>query len=137
MRSIAHFPRGSRNRGFTLLELVLTTVVVAVIAIPFAMTVEETVQGAFVSQDLMMATQLGRAEVERVNNMPYASMVSASFTNYQGYDYDVTRTVVYIQGNAASAESMKSITVDVRKAGSPTVLASFVTYFARNINYGL
>lgn len=134
MRSMPHY---RRQTGFSLIELVLTVVVTAIVALPLSLTVQANVQGAYQAQDQMFAQQLGRREMERVNKMPYAGMVTASFPNYQGYPYDVTRTVTFLQGNAGSAESLKQITVDVRKAGSPAILASFVTYFARNIAYGI
>lgn len=117
--------------GFTLMELVMAIVVAAIIAIPLSVTIASYVKGAFASQNTAMAVALARYDIERVNKMPYASMVSASFSNYLGYSYDVRRTVSYIQGNGTSAESLKKIVVDVRRSGNPTVLASFTTYFAK------
>ncbi|MCB9757644.1 MAG: prepilin-type N-terminal cleavage/methylation domain-containing protein [Candidatus Omnitrophica bacterium] len=127
----------NRTAGFTLIELVMAIVVAAIIAIPLSVTIASYVKGAFASQDSAMAIALARYDIERVNKMSFASMVSVSFSNYLGYSYDVTRTVSYIQGSGSSAESLKKIIVDVRRSGNSAVLASFTTYFANNIVYGL
>ena len=124
-------------RGFTLLEIVMAIVVTVILSIPLSLTVSQYVKSVFFAQDMAMAVNLGRYELERLNKMPYAGMAGASFPDDLGYGYDVDITVVFIQGNASSAESLKQITVDVKKSGSATVLASFVTYFAKNILYGL
>jgi prepilin-type N-terminal cleavage/methylation domain-containing protein len=127
----------NRTAGFTLIELIMAIVVAAIIAIPLSVTIAAYVNGAFASQNTAMAVALAHYDIERVNKMPYASMVSVSFSNYLGYSYDVTRIVSYIQGNETSAESLKKIVVNVSRSGNPAVLASFTTYFANNIVYGL
>lgn len=132
MRSTRHC-----RKGFTLIELVMTMVVFGIVAIPLSLTIYEYTEGAFSFQESIMAHHLGRAEMERVLKMPYTSMSTASFPGYKGYNYDVTRTVTYVYGSGASAESLKQIQVDVRKSGKVTILASFVTYFSRNVTYGL
>lgn len=123
--------------GFTLIELVMTIVVAGVIAIPLSLTISQYIKSVFKAQDYTMAANLARAEIERVNKMTYTSMVTASFTNYQGYPYNVARTVTYIAGSSGSTNSLKQIVVSVTKSGSAEVLANFTTYFARNVSYGL
>jgi prepilin-type N-terminal cleavage/methylation domain-containing protein len=129
--------RHCHKRGFTLIELVMTIVVAGIIAIPLSLTISQYIKSVFKAQDYTMAVNLARAEIERVNKMPYTSMVTASFTNYQGYPYNVTRTVTYIAGSSGSTNSLKQIVVSVTKSGSAEVLANFTTYFARNVSYGL
>ena len=126
-----------KRQGFTLIELILTIVVVSICAIPLSLLVSQHVTSLFQSQDYTMAVNLARFEMEKVNNMSYANIVSGSFLNYRGYPYDVTRTVSYAQGNGSTAESLKKIQVDVKKAGSSTVLVTFLTYIVRNIIYGV
>jgi prepilin-type N-terminal cleavage/methylation domain-containing protein len=123
--------------GFTLIELIMTIVVVGLIAVPLSISLTEQVQGVVQSSASTSALNLARFEMEVVNNLAYTNIASASFANYQGYPYDIDRTVAYVQGSAASAESLKSITVSVKKAGSATVLVSLVTYIAKNLSYGL
>lgn len=115
----------------------MTIVVVGLIAVPLSISLVEQVQGVTQSADYTAALNLARFEMERVNNLAYHSISKDSFSNYQGYAYDIDRSVTYVEGNAGSAESLKQITVDVKKADSATVLVSLVTYIAKNMAYGL
>ena len=128
-----------KRQGFTLIELIMTIVVVSICAIPLSLLVSQHITSVFQSEDYTMAINLGRFEMEKVNNMSYANIVSGSFSNYQGYSYDITRTVSYAPGggSGATAESLKKVQVDVKKAGSAIVIVSFVTYIAKNVLYGL
>ena len=122
-------------RAFTLIELIMTIVVVGLIAVPLSISLVGQVQGVTQSGDYTAALNLGRFEIEKVNNLSYDSITSASFSNYQGYAYDIGRavTVLYTQGS----EGLKQITVSVQRAGDSTVLLSVTTYIARNLSYGL
>jgi type II secretory pathway pseudopilin PulG len=128
-------PLCRKRKGFILIELIMTIVVVGLIAFPLSLSLTEQVQGVRQSGDYTAALNLARFEMEKVNNLNYDSIIGADFSNYQGYTYDISRavTVLYTQGN----EELKQITVDVKKAGSATVLVSLVTYIAKNITYGL
>lgn len=126
-----------KNRGFTLVELIMTIVVVGIVAIPLSLLLSSHVQSVFDSGDYTIANNLARFEMEAVNNLAYADIVSANFTNYQGYSYDIVRTVNYAQGSGSAAESLKRVVVQVRKSGDPTILVSLVTYIARNVRFGL
>lgn len=115
----------------------MTIVVVGLIAVPLSISLVEQVQGVTQSADYTAALNLARFEMERVNNLAYHSISKDSFSNYQGYAYDIDRSVTYVEGNPGSPESLKQITVDVKKADSTTVLVSLVTYIAKNMSYGL
>jgi len=130
-------PQGRGIRGFTLIELIMTMVVVSIIAVPLALFLGQHVTSVVQSEDYTMAADLARREMERVKNMAYANVVSASFPNYQGYNYDIIRTISFAQGTALTPESLKQVRVDVRKSGSATVIFSLVTYLARNVLYGV
>ena len=125
------------KRSFTLIELVMAIIVVGVVAIPLSILIGEHIPAVFQSEDYAMALNLARYEIEVVNNLAYTSILDASYLNYQGYNYDVTRTVTYAQGSAVTAESMKKITVNVMKSGSAQTIVSLMTYVARNVSYGL
>lgn len=84
-----------------------------------------------------MALNLARAEMEKVNNLDYADVTTAHFSGYEGYDYDVFRTVNYAAGNAKAGESLKRVRVRVRKNGGAADLVGITTYIAKNLNYGL
>jgi prepilin-type N-terminal cleavage/methylation domain-containing protein len=130
-------PRLRHKTAFTLIELIMTIVVVGIVAVPLSLLLSQHIESTFQSEDLTIATNLSRFEMEKVNNLAYASIVNATFSNYEGYNYDVARTVTYAQGSDVSAESLKKITVEVRKSGSAAVLANITTYIARNVSYGL
>ena len=125
------------SKGFTLIELVMTIVVVGIVAVPLSLLLSEHIRSLFQSEDYTMATNLARLDMEKVNNLAYANVATASSPNYNGYNCDIIRTVTYAQGTQLTPESLKQIRVDVRKTGSATVLVSLVTYLARNISYGL
>ena len=126
-----------RGRGFTLVELIMTVVVVSIVAIPLSLLISQHLESVLQSQDYTLAVTLARLDMEKVNNLSYNNIVSGSFSPYQGTNYDVTRTVTYAQGDEAAAESMKKIVVDVKRSGDAAVLVSLVTYVTKNITYGI
>jgi prepilin-type N-terminal cleavage/methylation domain-containing protein len=137
-RIMTKFQAPSRKaKGFTLIELIMTIVVVGIAAIPLSLLLGKHTQSVFQSADYTMALNLARLEMEKANNLAYTNINSASFSNYGGYDYDVTRAVGYAQGSALTPQSLKQVTVSVTRHGSPTVLFSLVTYIANNVSYGL
>jgi len=126
-----------KKNGFTLIELVMTIVVTSIIAIPLSLLLMQHIQSTFLSEDYTMAVELGRYDMEQVNKIPpiglnWANIVSA---NYSLYNYDIIRTVTVIANTPP--ERLKKIQVDVRKTGSATVIVTFITYIAQNVNYGL
>jgi prepilin-type N-terminal cleavage/methylation domain-containing protein len=125
------------KRGFTLVELIMAIVVVGIISIPISLSLGQHIRSAAVSEENSTAINLGRFEMELVNNLAYASINSVTSANYQGYPYDVVRTVSYAQGSGATPESLKKIAVDVKKSGSADILVSLVTYIAANVLYGI
>ena len=115
----------------------MTIVVVSAVAVPLSLLVSQHLESLVQSQDYTAAVNLARREMEKVNNLIYGNIISASFSPYSGTNYDVTRTVTYVQGNDAAAESMKKIVVEVRPAGGTDILASLVTYITKNVAYGI
>lgn len=130
-------PQSLPNSGFSLIELIMTIVVMSIVSVPLSLLIGAHLESVFVSEDEAMAQNLARFEMEKVNNMNYANVTSANFSNYQGYPYDLVRTVSYVQGNGATAESLKKITVDVTKSNGTNVIAGLITYLAKNVVYGI
>jgi len=126
-----------KKSAFTLIELIMTIVVVGIIALPISLTLSKHVQSVFVSQDYTTALNLARFEMEKVMNTDYASIASATTNNYLGYPYNVTTTVTYAFGTALTTESVRLATVSVTKAGSATVLVTLKNYIAKNVTWGL
>lgn len=128
------------KRGFTLVELIMTVVVVSIVAIPLSLLISQHLESVLQSQDHTVAVNLARLEMEKVNNLSYDNVASVPFTPYPGYNYDISRDVVCLQGNCAvgaPGESLKQITVAVRRTGSLQVLVSLVTYLAKSVTYGI
>ena len=125
------------KKAFTLIELVMTIIVVGIVAVPLSMLIGQHIESVFVSEDEVMSRQFARSELEKVNNLPFANIVNLTTPSYEGYNYTVYRIVSFAQGNNASAESLKKITVNVTKTGSADALISLVTYIAKNVVYGL
>lgn len=115
----------------------MTIVVMSIVSVPLSLLIGAHLESVFVSEDEAMAQNLARFEMEKVNNMNYTNVTSANFSNYQGYQYDLVRTVSYVQGNGATAESLKKITVDVTKSNGTRVIAGLITYLAKNVVYGI
>jgi len=134
MRLILKLPR-RKQRGFTLIELIMTIVVVGIVALPISITLAKHVQSVFLSQDLTMANNLARFDLAQMNNTAYASIISATINNYQTYPYTLTRTVTFVNGTALTTESTVKITAEVTASGSATVLAKLVTYITKNVRY--
>ena len=124
-----------KRKSFTLIELIMTIVIVGIVAIPISLTLARNITSSSQSSDMSMAIMLGRLEMETAGNISYAALSSASFPNYKGYNFDVTRVVSFTHGAAASAESTKQVLVQVKKAGSAVVLAEFNTYITKNVAY--
>lgn len=114
----------------------MTIILVGIIAVPVSVVVGQHFQGTMESGSYAAAMNLARFEMEKVNNMGYAT-IGSGVPDYDEYGYDVVRTVTYAQGDAFSAESLKEIKVDVRASGGSVVLFSLVTYIAKNVSYGI
>lgn len=134
MKSILKLHR-RKAKGFTLIELIMTIVVVGIVAIPISVTLSKHIQSVFDSQDMTMAANLARFDLEQMNNTAYAGIASAVIPGYQGYAYDLTRAVSFVNGTALTAESTVKVTSQVTKSGSAAVLVSLTTYISKNVRY--
>ena len=123
------------KRAFMLIELMMTIVVVGIIAIPISITLSQQIQSVFTSQDLSMANNLARFDLAQMNNTTYTSIVSANVSNYQGYSYDLTRTVTFVNGTSLTAESTIKVISQITKSGSAAVITSLTTYITKNVRF--
>lgn len=129
-------PEGGLSRtGFTLVELIMTIAVLGIVAIPISLMLSAHMESLYQSQDLTQAVNLARYDMETVNNMAYAGISSAALSSYQGYPYDINRSVVYVYGNQAAPESTKKVTVAVTRAGKSDILFQLTSYVTNNIRY--
>lgn len=126
-----------KTRSFTLIETIMAMVLLAIISVTAGVFVTENMLAVVWSQDYACALNLGRMEMEVANNTSYASLSSLTTNNYQGYGFDVVRTVSFAAGGAGPGESLKLVTVEVRKHGSTVALLTLNTYIANNVTIGL
>ncbi|MCX5681697.1 MAG: prepilin-type N-terminal cleavage/methylation domain-containing protein [Candidatus Omnitrophica bacterium] len=130
--------RSSHKRfGFTLVELVMTIVVVGIVAVPLSMFVATTAQNIFTLHDRSISANLARLAMEKVNNTAYASLTGTINFPNQGYSYNVQGVVTYVAGDAGTLESLKKIVVTVTRPAEVTPFFTLITYIAKNVAYGL
>ena len=125
------------KKGFSLIEMIMTIVIVTIVSIPLALLIGEHARSLVQSSDMVTALNLARLEMGKLENTAYANITTNTFILYEGYDYDVVRTVSFVQGNNSSTESLKRVVVEVMPTGTLKIEASLVTYFAKNIGYGV
>jgi len=123
-----------KKNAFTLIELIMTMVVVGIVALPISITLVKHVQSVFVSQDYTVALNLARLEMEKILNTAYASVASATTNNYLGYAYDLSTSVTE---TVSGLQAYKIITVSVTKSGNATILITLKNYMVKNVTWGL
>jgi len=128
----------SKNRALTLIELIITIVVLAVVMIPLGVICVEYMTGVFRSRDFSVVEGLAKTELSKVNNLAYSDGTLAdgydnTTSNYEGYSYDLRRTVSYVAG---WSNNLKQVQVRVYPSGETVShLVNVVSYVA-NVSYG-
>ena len=125
------------KKGFTLIELIMTIVVVAIISVPLSLLIVQHYESVFRSKDFTAGINLARLEMEKVNNLSYDAIIDYSLDNYEGFPYLVTRTVGFAAGDDLSPESLKQVVVTVRRSATGNDFVKLITYIAKNVTYGL
>ncbi len=140
MKTCCRMPlRAGPRLGYTLLELIITIVLLGIVMIPVGVMALEYAKGLVYARHVEMAGSLARMEMSKVNNLPYddatlASGYDRTFIVYEGYPYDVRRTVSYVDVGAWDA-NLKKVQVRVYPTGSAQYVANMVTYIA-DVTYG-
>ncbi len=141
------------KRGLTLVELVITISLAAIISIPTGILISEYLNSALRARDYAVATSLARAEMERLDGLnnffaapdlnilcPSGGEVVTGPTNITGYPYAYTRRVRCVQGDCCtsgtSTQGVKRIQVTMTRIGVSTPLISLITYRAKNVAFG-
>jgi len=128
---------GYRKRGFTLIELIMAIVVLAIVMIPLGVISLEYMRGVVYSRELVVAEGLAKTEMAIINNLSYTDATledgdDDTTTNYQGYAYDLRRTVSFVPG---WSNNLKQVNVRVYPTGTAVQVVELVTYIA-NVAFG-
>ena len=146
------------SRGLTLVELVITISLAAILGIPVGLLLSEHLTSALGARDVTVATNLARREMEYVDSLndnasgPFFSSAlggavvptTTDFLSYQGYPYTLRRTVTCLLGNCTStslsSQGVKRITVTVYKPSATDpfaqLLATLITYRTKHVAFG-
>jgi len=126
-----------RNKGFTLIEVIVTILVAAIAIIPASLICMKAVQAAAEGDAWTMASNLARRELGIVSALPFTdaslNVGTYSFPGYLGYKYDLTRVVSVVAGTG----NLKQVAVNVYPAGSTSKCLELDTYVINNVTTGL
>ena len=81
------------RRGFTLIEIIISVVLVGIIMIPVSIMVMEFVRSSVYIETMAVSSNLATREMSIVDTISFDSLTNASYTNYAGYAYDLDRIV--------------------------------------------
>src|SRR3989338_1682819 len=116
------------TRGLTLVELIITISLTAILGIPAGILLSRQLGAAIDARDYTVAMSLARYEMERLdsfNDVYHADLfvtnspVTTTIADYQGYPYTLQRTVSCLTGNCTTGNfNVKRVDITVRKTGS-------------------
>lgn len=104
-----------RERGFTLIEVMIAVIVLAIAVLGFSAMTLGTIRGLAFSDKLTTATTLAQHQLEEINNASYDDVIAA---NYPLEDFgtiagsETFRRAVTIS-DATPETNTKTVTVDV------------------------
>lgn len=134
------------RRGLTLVELVLTISLAAIIGVPVGFILSEHLRGALWARDAAVAMCLARQEMERLDSLnnffasPDLSVGTTSGTVSGFPSYTRTVTIICLVGNCTNtgtnSQGVKQITIVVTKTGPGDTLATLVSYRTKHVFFG-
>ncbi|MDD5496642.1 MAG: prepilin-type N-terminal cleavage/methylation domain-containing protein [Candidatus Omnitrophica bacterium] len=129
----------TRQRGFTLVEILLTLLVVSIIMIPFGLMMMEYVRSIGHSNIMVAAGNLAEREMAIVNSKTHLDAGSPGdpritfFPNYAGYNYDLQRSIE----QAGREPKLVKIEITAYLHGSDEQIVKLIAYRKRDLdNYG-
>jgi len=125
-----------RKGAWTLFELIMAIIVIGIVSVPLSMLIFQHFDSSFLVDDLTNGYHLAQLEMETVKNIIYTdlSIGTTNTANYRGYPYDLRRIVSFIANNPP--DSLKEITVEIRKAGDTDVIIRLITRRTGNVTFG-
>jgi hypothetical protein len=135
----------SHRNGLTLVELVITISLAAIIGIPIGILLGEHLNGALRARDYTVGMNLARREMERLDGLNNffatdLALTTTDIPNYNGYPYTLRRTVDCILGNCTSTnfgnQGVKRIRIFVFKGSLTDPVASLISYRTKHVTFG-
>lgn len=130
------------SRGLTLVELVITISLAAIIGVPVGILLSEQLKGALTARDYTVGMALARAELERLESLndffAIASQPAAPVPGFPAYTRSVTVTCLLgdCRSGATKRQGTKRIDVVVTKTDTPDLVATLVTYRTKHVAFG-
>ena len=134
------------TRGVTLVELIITIALTAIIGVPVGFILSEHLRGALRARDDTVAMSLARQEMERFDTFNTTSdfistiitQPAAPVPGFPAYTREVT--VTCLLGDCLdpdiAIQGVKQITIVVTKTGPGDVLATLVNYRTKHVFFG-
>lgn len=138
------------RRALTLVELIITIVLAAIIGIPAGLILSEHLRGALRARDYTVAMSLARQEMERLDSLnttndfisSIISQPAAPVPGFPSYTRAVTVICLALPGaedctsTDIATQGVKQITIVVTKTGPGDVLATLVSYRTKHVFFG-
>lgn len=124
--------------SFTLIEIIITIVLVGLALIPLSIMALEYVRGTFYSRDLGVVEGLAKDELSKVNSLSFNDPTLADgynniTGNYQGYPFDLQRSVNIVPG---MNNALKQVQVRIYPAGDLSRQLINITTFVASTSFG-
>jgi len=129
----------SIKRSFTLIEIIITFVLVGIIMVPLGLMSMEYMRSIVFNRDSHLVEGLARLEMAKINNLSFSDITLAdgydiTTSSYEGYDYDLRRTVDNVAGWSSD---LKQVQVRLFPSGESGVhLINLITYIA-DVSFGV
>jgi len=128
------------KKAYTLVELIMTIVIIGLIIIPIASGYKQIVATSAQNSKISKGVNISELEFSIINNTSYTDPALANgynnlTSNYEGSGMDLRREVSYLAGTDATAQSIKQITVTIYAGGTSSVVLKTTTYRTKNVIY--
>lgn len=118
------------QHGFTIIELLMTIIIAAIIVIPTSVVIYESVCKTFLPEHFTIASSLLKSETERVTNLRFNDVTNEGPTSYTGdfSDYSYQVSFYYVRADNLNIQSpnptdYKRIQITILHTGFPDVTA--------------
>lgn len=123
------------KNGFTLIELIISIIVISICVIPIAVMYQQALQGSLETKVLTVATSLAEEKMEEILRLGYSGISNVGLNNFpkpfDDYNYEVI--VHYVEASDLDTSvdptetDYKNIEVQVTHAIQTVTLTSLLT----------